>query len=243
MALIAPEQIELFGEAVSRPQCSDDLSSFMQTVAPIADQIIDNLRKATFRIDPICGPHFSRLHSILSSVQKRHGRILEVALREGLKESSAHTIWTEQRFAISVAADNLVNSQNETACRQSELPYGEIYRTVQIDVGSFRPTAETIISYELKRANGLHDAGKIRSMRRDLACTRLLLKSYGRTRGFDASNSDALIIFYYGRRSIPAPLSLIGDELDEHFAFPIRARIETANDYYRKQVLTMLESI
>jgi len=40
--------------------------------------------------DPIAGARYSRATSIVSSAYKRHGRILEMALRESLRESNRH---------------------------------------------------------------------------------------------------------------------------------------------------------
>jgi hypothetical protein len=218
-----------------------DLTLFMAVVRPMIDRTIASLGYAKFVEDPICGPDYSRIHSIIGSAQKRHGRILEIALREGLRESNRHRVWTEPKFAISLAADTLVNSQSEEACSRSALPYGEAHRSIQIDVGV--SADRTIGAYELKRANGLHDAGKIRSMRRDLACTRLLLQSYGEHCGLTAEHSNARIIFYYGKRSIPPPYSLIGAELDDHFGFAIICRIEAANTYYKDRLHELLERL
>jgi hypothetical protein len=235
--------LDLFdSEPPSFVHTSGDLTPFMAIVRPLIDRTIATLKHAKFAEDPICGPTYSRLHSVVGSAQKRHGRILEIALREGLRESNRHRVWTEPKFAISLAADTLVNSQSEEACRRSELPYGEASRIIQIDVGV--DSEQNISAYELKRANGLHDAGKIRSMRRDLACTRLLLKSYGEhLRGLCPQQADALVIFYYGKRSIPAPYSLVGAELDDHFGFAITARIEAANQYYRDCLHELLEQL
>lgn len=216
-----------------------DLTAFMAVVRPTIDSTIARLERKKFIDDPICGPSYSRIYSIIGSAQKRHGHILEAALREGLRESGRHRIWTEPEFAVSRAADTLVNSQNEEACRRSSLPYGEKSRKIQIDVGV--DADGSIGTYELKRANGLNDAGKIRSMRRDLICTRLLLQSYSEhVRGFLPQRSDAQIIFYYGRRSIPAPYSLIGTELDDHFGFAVLVRIEAANSYFSNQLHELL---
>lgn len=237
----------MFGDLFPREQRparqAGDLSDFMQMMMPIIDRIIDSLSRAIFNEDPICGPRYSKISSILSSAQKRHGRVLEIALREGLRASNRYRVWTEPKFAVSLAADTLVNSQSEEACRQSELPYGQAYRFIQIDVGTFDETDQGIRSYELKRANGLHDAGKVRSIRRDLACTRLLLRSYGHSIGFRPVLADAKIIFYYGQRSIPSPYSLIGTELDNHFDFAITTRIEAANIYYRDRLYQLLEGL
>jgi hypothetical protein len=50
------------------------------------------------------------------------------------------------------------------------------------------------------------------------------------------------IIFYYGVRSIPRPWSLVKNELDEHFGFPVVDKIEQANDYFRTRLHALLEA-
>ena len=44
---------------------------------------------------------------------------------------------------------------------------------------AFDSADQTIRAYEVKRGNGQFDAGKIRSIKRDLLCVQVLLKSYG----------------------------------------------------------------
>jgi len=95
--------------------------TFMERVSPIVDQTIRALSKKKFIEDPVAGVGYSRSTSIVSSAYKRHGRMLETALRESLRESNRHTVWQEDAFRVSRAADALVGSQTEDACRQSAL--------------------------------------------------------------------------------------------------------------------------
>src|SRR4029077_13295660 len=142
------------------------------------DETIRALAKVKFVEDPIAGVRYSRATSIISSAYKRHGRIIEFALREGLRESNRHTIWNEGVFKVSREADALANTQDFDACRQTTLPYGNSVRTLQIDMVAFDSADESIRAYEIKRGNGQFDAGKIRSITRDLKCIQVLLKSY-----------------------------------------------------------------
>src|ERR1700730_9825798 len=96
---------------------------FMYRVTPIVDETIRILAKTKFIEDPIAGVKYSRATSIVSSAYKRHRRILETALRESLRESNRHHVWQEYTFKISRAADTLIGSQTEDACRHSALPY------------------------------------------------------------------------------------------------------------------------
>src|SRR5690348_8721196 len=125
-------------------------SKFMERVVPVVDETIRALAVARFVADPIAGAHYSRVTSIVSSAYKRHGKILETALRESLRESNRHRIWEEDHFRVSRAADALVGSQSEEACRQSSLPYGDSIRSLQIDMIAYDEADKTIRAYEVK---------------------------------------------------------------------------------------------
>jgi hypothetical protein len=215
-------------------------SEFLDRVKPVVEQTIEALSRKKFVQDPIAGTQYSRATSIISFAYKRHGRILEAAVRESLRESNRHRVWHEDRFRVSAAADALVGSQDEDACRRSALPYGERSKTLQVDMVAFDHADQTIRAYEVKRGNGQFDAGKIRSIRRDLMCIQVLLKSYGETAKLTPVGAEARIIFYYGMRSIPPPWSLTRDELDAHFGFPVVERIEQANEYFRERLHQLL---
>jgi hypothetical protein len=194
--------------------------TFMGRVAPVVDETIHALAKTKFVQDPVAGLKYSRATSIVSSAYKRHGRILETALREGLRESNRHKVWQEHAFRVSRAANALVDPQTEDECRLTTLPYGEGIRTVQVDMVAFDSGDQIIRAYEVKRGNGQFDSGKIRSIKRDLMCVQVLLKSYGEELAkLKPVAAEARIIFYYGVRSIPRPWSLVRDELDAHLGF------------------------
>jgi hypothetical protein len=214
----------------------------MERVAPVVDATIQALAETRFIEDPVAGAKYSRSTSIVSSAYKRHGHILETALRESLRESNRHRVWQEDTFRVSRAADGLVSSQSEDACRQSSLPYGDAVRTLQVDMVAFDEADQTIRAYEVKRGNGQFDAGKIRSIRRDLLCVQVLLKSYGEVAKLSPVAAESRIIFYYGVRSIPRPWSLTKDELDDHFGYPVTEKVEAVNDYFRSKLHALLEA-
>src|SRR5215831_16124995 len=177
----------------------------MERVAPVVDETIRVLAKTKFIQDPVAGLKYSRATSVISSAYKRHGRILEVALRESLRESNRHKVWPDSAFRVSREADSLASTQELDACRQSTFPYGEWVRKLQVDMLAFDNADQSIRAYEIKRGNGQFDAGKIRSIRRDLKCIQVLLKSYGDFCKVKAAAAEAKIIFYYGVRSLPRP--------------------------------------
>ena len=68
----------------------------------------------------------------------------------------------------------------------------------------------------------------------------VLLKSYGKERGLDVKEAFSHIIFYYGQCSIPKPFSLTGQELDEHFGFPVYDAVEEVNKHYKERLFMIL---
>jgi N6-adenosine-specific RNA methylase IME4 len=202
--------------------------TFMERVAPIVDDTIAALSGVRFVEDPIAGVRYSRATSIVSSAYKRHGRILEIALRESLRDSNRHKVWHDDAFRVSREADALASTQELDACRLSTLPYGQSVRKIQIDMVAFDSADQSIRAYEIKRGNGQFDAGKIRSITRDLKCIQVLLKSYGEFCRLKPTAAESKIIFYYGIRSIPRPWSLVKDDLDEHFGFPVSKPMTTS---------------
>lgn len=216
--------------------------SCLEAVRPFVDNTITALSKVDFRDDPIAGRKYARATSIVSSAYKRHGKIIEQALIERLKQNNRLSVWTDEVFAVSPAAENTFSTSSPADCCLSELPYGASKRALQIDLLVFDEVSGDLRAYEVKRGNGAFDSGKIRSVMRDLLCTHMLLKSYGIARGHGVRCAEAKIIFYYGVRSIPKPYSLIREELDEHFQFPIVDAVEEVNSYFRDRLHELLEA-
>lgn len=208
----------------------------------MVDDTVKRLAARAFREDPIAGVRYARATSIVSSAYKRHGKILEMAIFERLRENNRLSVWSDSVFAVSRAADGLVHSSSLQNCLASQLPYGDATRRLQIDIVVYDNVNRTLRTYEVKRGNGEHDAGKVRSIMRDLICTHVLLKSYGAARGHAIDLAEARIIYYYGVRSIPVPISLVREELDDHFDYPIVEAVEEVNTYFRDRVHDLLEA-
>ena len=71
--------------------------------------------------------------------------------------------------------------------------------------------------------------------------TQMLLSDYGRGIGFVSETSHTNIIFYYGLLSLPPPLAISGDDLEEHFQFPVREAIEFVNAYFVARLSALTE--
>jgi hypothetical protein len=69
---------------------------------------------------------------------------------------------------------------------------------------------------------------------------RILLKSYGKQRGLDVKEARSHIIFYYGECSIPKPFCLTGEEMHDHFGWPLRDAVEEVNRYFQSRLFLIL---
>ena len=68
----------------------------------------------------------------------------------------------------------------------------------------------------------------------------VLLKSYGKERGYDVTTALSHMIFYYGKYSIPKPFRVTGAELDEHFGWPVQDAVEEVNKYFQERLFSIL---
>ena len=213
-------------------------ASLVESINTTAEKLLS--RK--FPSDPLFPGQLSKIASVVSSAYKRHGFILEQALLVRLAENDNFDVWEDKHFCVSASAEQLVSTFFDHAehADLSNLPYlpepENCIRTIQVDMIVYDRINKTLISYEVKRGNGQHDAGKKRNMRRDLMIQQTLLKSYGEQRGYDIEKVDSKMIFYYGQCSLPKPYAITGEELDDHFGFSVKMFVEAANEMFAKRV-------
>lgn len=218
------------------------MSLVLERLQPIIDATIEQLRDLSFRADPIAGERYSRITSIMSSAYKRHGKIIDRALLESLKDCPRFRVWREDEFRLShESLRELRIHQRIEKCISIELEYGDCEKTIPIDILVFDERNDSLRSYNVKRGNGAYDGGKRRIIQDDLLRTNMLLLDYGRKIGLSPREVSSNIIFYYGLFSIPRPLSLSGYELDVHFSFPVVTAVEEVNAYFKERLRLLIE--
>src|ERR1700692_2103990 len=74
--------------------------------------VIDNALAGDFPIDPVIGPNLSKTFSIINSVVKRHGLLIQRTLRGAAAASGRFEVLTEVPLPITEAAHDLLTSQN-----------------------------------------------------------------------------------------------------------------------------------
>lgn len=187
---------------------------------------------------------WSEIKSIVSSLEKRHGSVIENAIIAALRQCSDYSVWQKPALFIPDAADHVAQSQTLGESRATQLPYTGIGRRLQVDLIAFRKSTGRLGCYEIKRAHGKHDRGKQSQMLRDALTLQMVIASYGERRlGLPVVEAISRGIFYYGELSLPKSLSLIGFELDDHFCTPVRCMVEAATDYMRVRAENYLSGI
>lgn len=216
-------------------------TSILDDLAPLIDETIAKLESTKFRVDPLAGTRLSRITSIISSAYKRHGLIVEQAILKRLQENSKLEAWSDPKFKLSAESQRSVSLQGSIHRKlNQELDYGEEHRCVSISAIVFDKSMDRISAYLVKRGNGYYDSGKKKRILHDVLQINMLLKSYARRHNLNPTNSQSSIIFYYGVVSAPGEVSLVGDDLDEHFGFPVKEAVEIANDYFRKKLFELI---
>lgn len=220
--------------------------TILANLIPIVDATVGRLASRAFGCDPLMGAELSRVTSVVSSAYKRHGHILEASVKAALAANDRYIVWSDPSLPISQAAESLATSymSNPTAALLAGIQH-ELsgHRTLQVDMLVYDTVEETISAYEIKRGAGAHDAGKRRSMLRDLLCTQVVLKSYAEARlGLNVSTAHSYVIIYYGAETLGSPFTLKREILDDHFQFGIISQIEEVNAYYRGRIEALLRT-
>ena len=219
------------------------MNKIVEILKPTIEETITRLNNKKFKPDPIGGEHFSKIVSLMGSAYKRHGFIIEKAILESLKQREEFISWETHDFFVSKVADHLVDEAiySPEKIIGATVPYTEpAERKLQIDALVYSKSDKSFKCYEIKRGNGLHDAGKRRSILRDAMCAEVLLKSYGEKHGLDVKATNSHVIFYYGACSLPKPYSLTGEELNAHFGYDMHTDIEAVNNYFKKRLYSLL---
>jgi hypothetical protein len=142
------------------------MGTVLDLLKPEIEKTVIGLDKKRFDPDPIAGPHFSKITSVMSSAYKRHGYILERAILEALRVCPTFEVWNDPIFQVPSAVDHIVDGSigEPTKLIGTDYPTSDGERTLQVDAIVFDKNKSTLKAYEIKRGSGLHDSGKRRQM-------------------------------------------------------------------------------
>src|SRR5258707_12125170 len=81
----------------------------LELLRPEIEKTIKGLESKNFEPDPIAGPVFSKITSVMSSAYKRHGYILERAILESLRLCPYFEVWNDPIFQVPSAVEHIVD--------------------------------------------------------------------------------------------------------------------------------------
>ena len=223
--------------------------SVLNKLRPMINEAVDSLATTTFKVDPIAGRDFSRGGSVIGSMQKKHGLILEKAIFEAVSECPYYSVWTTKDFKISNSVNSAVagvvkvkRDPDWLHLASNEYPYGNAASLQQIDLIAYNQQTKVISAVEIKRGYSHHDAGKKKEILKGALSVQMLLKSYGEAElGSDAIiEARSRICNYYKEKEFHPSIMFDKDDLNDFFGIEVLAKVEEVNNYYRKRFHLMM---
>jgi hypothetical protein len=198
-------------------------------IARASRAVIANAMAGDFPIDPVIGPDLSKSFSIINSVVKRHGLLIQRTLGDALAASGRFEILTEVPLPITEAAHDLLTSQNTDGdlAKIRLKADSKTLRMVTIDLVVVDTESGWAGAYDVKRGNGTTESRKRRPIELDLRAARLILASFLSKYGYDGIRTvTSGVIDYYGASGFSKEMKLTREELDEHFRVPVLDTID-----------------
>jgi len=202
-----------------------------------AQEVVASAIASEFSIDPVVRPELSRALSIVASVVKRHGPLIQDALGAALAKSGRFVVLSNVAVPITKAAEQLLAAKNADSdlAKIRLRADSESDRSVTVDLVVVDIQKAWAGAYEVKRGNGTTELRKRRPTERDLKAVRLVLASHLRQLGYDGIETvTSAIIDYYGQSGFSDNLTITRDTLDEHFTVPVVAIIDAMTEALRK---------
>lgn len=193
-------------------------------IARASRAVVANAMAGDFPIDPVIGPDLSKSFSIINSVVKRHGLLIQRSVGDALAASGRFEILTEVRLPITEAAHDLLTSENsDRDLEKIKLKAdSKTLRMVAIDLVVVDTESGWAGAYDVKRGNGTTESRKRAPIEFDLRATRLILPSFLAKCGYEGIRSvTSAVIDYYGASGFSKEMRLTKEELDGHFGVPV----------------------
>lgn len=205
---------------IVRTACSPELLA-------AAEAAVDGALGAVFALDPLLGPDLSQLASVLASVVKRHGHLLETAIAEALEHSGRYLVYRSVAMPITEATQELLRASTPEQLRgKSVAMLGEVAQTVFVDLVVIDLETRCAIFAEVKRGGGRSEMRKRHQVEWVLRAAALQGRAFLATLGIQVANARAVLIDAYGRAGYAADLTVSGTELDALFGVPVSAALE-----------------
>ncbi|MCK1362914.1 hypothetical protein [Bradyrhizobium sp. 62] len=212
-------------------------------LARSARTLVANAVASAFNEDPVIGPDLSRAISVVGSVVKRHGLLLQSTTANALAASGRFDVLVDVAIPIVDAASELLLARNaaEDLARINIRADASAERIVTVDLVVVDQEVGWAGVYDFKRGNGPVDGRTRRPTEHDLRAAGMVLSSYLAKRGYrNVLRVTAGVIDYYGNTGFTKDFKIGREELDSHFEVPVRETLDTVTSCLRKALLAEL---
>jgi hypothetical protein len=182
-----------------------------------------------FPIDPIIGPHLSKVLSAMNSVVKRHGPLIEMGIAAALVASERYVVLPHVSVPLTKTAGQLVAAGNtHEVLTGIRLPHDEdVEGQVNIDLVVVECETGSAMACEIKRGNGVTEHRKRQPTMRKLGAALLVLPSFLEYHGYGPIRTATRhIIDYFGSSGFDPEVTLTRLDLDEHFGVPVVGTVD-----------------
>jgi hypothetical protein len=178
--------------------------------------IVRAAEQARFDVDPVLPPALSRATSVISSVVKRHGTLIQSVLGETLIASGRYDVLTNLKLPVTEAGLRAAE-----AGELGPLPLsGEIVGTVDADLVVIDRSTGKAVAVQVKRGGGKTEGGKRRAIERSLRAAAVTLPDAIGCHGVARAGS-AVIVDVFGRSAFDPTMTVSGPDLDDYFDVPV----------------------
>lgn len=203
------------------------LQSCSPTLLAAADAVVANARRAVFVSDPLLGPRLSQIGSVLASVVKRHGRLIELALKDALERDDRYLVLRDVAMPITTTTQELVRTGTMAQLATTSVALtGSIAQTVKLDLIVIDRQENRAFVAEVKRGGGKSEARKIHQVEWILRCAQVQAIAFLATLNYHVASARAVLIDVYGRAGYSPDLSVSGPAIDTLFGVPVLAAVE-----------------
>jgi hypothetical protein len=202
------------------PTCSPKLLAATEAV-------VANARRAVFVSDPVLGPHLSQIASLLASVVKRHGCLIELALKDALERSDRYLVLRDVAMPITTTTQELVRTGTIAQLATTSVALtGPVAQIVKLDLIVIDRQQNRAVIAEVKRGSGKSEARKRHQIEWVLRCAQVQAIAFLASLNLHVVSARAVLIDVYGRAGYSPDLSVSGSAIDDLFEVPVLPAIE-----------------
>ncbi len=170
----------------------------------------------------------SQLGSVLASMVKRHGSLIEAAITDVLERSGRYIVLRNVAMPITVPTQELVRASSVAQLNQTSIELaGAVAQSVFLDLIVVDRRESRAIIAEVKRGSGKNEARKIHQVEWVLRCAQVQGRSFLASLGYEVAQTRAVLIDVYGRAGYCDDLTVSGPAIDQLFATPVSSALET----------------